>query len=92
MCCLPLDGEVVGGDEEVDGVEVVLGALGEGVGFSHQAADPCPQRAKPAFHVVGFTFLLATSPVGSGGEGGHVGFPEVAARSTPPVAFGQRRP
>ena len=54
-----LDAQVVIGDEEVDGIEVTLNALGKGVCSAHQAADPCSHGAKPAFGVVGFAFLLA---------------------------------
>ena len=48
-----LNGEVVGDDEEVDGIEVVLGVLGEGISLTHQATDAGPRGAKPAFDVVG---------------------------------------
>lgn len=60
-CCFVLDGEIVCGDEQVNGVEVVLGVFGEGVGLADQSADPCPQRAKPTFHVVGLAVRLAAA-------------------------------
>jgi hypothetical protein len=53
---LCLDFEVVVDDEEVDGVEVALDALGEGIGLAHQPAHPRSQRAKEAFCVVGLAF------------------------------------
>ena len=87
-----LDGKVVGGDEEVDGVEVVFGALGKGVRPAYQATGPGPQRTKPTFDVVGFAFLFAARAVGSLGKRGGVGIPIVAAGRTMPVRFGQGSP
>ena len=60
----------------MDGVKVVFGRLGEGVGFSHQPTNPCSQRAKPAFDMVGFAFVLAAGTVGVGGKSRYVGFLE----------------
>ena len=51
------------GDEEVDGVEVALDALGKGVGPTYQATQARPQRAKPAFCVVGLALLFAAEAV-----------------------------
>ena len=34
-----LDGEIVGGDEKVDGVEVAFDFLGKRIGPAHQAAQ-----------------------------------------------------
>ena len=65
-----LDGEIVGGDKKVNGIEVVLGALGKGVGAAHRAAEPGSQGAKPAFDVAGFASLLAAAAVGSGRKRG----------------------
>ena len=56
---------MVGGDEEVDGVQVIFGALGERKGFAHQAADPRAQGAEPAFAVAGFAFGLAATAMRS---------------------------
>ena len=85
------DGEVVGGDKQMDGVEVILGAFGEGVSAAHQAASSGPQNAKPAFDVVGFAFVFAAAAVGVFGESPHVSLPEIAARGATPLAFGQCR-
>ena len=87
-----LDLEVVGGDEEVDGVEVVLSTLGEGVGFSHQATHAGPQGAEPTLHVVGLAFLLAAGAVGVSGKGCGVSFPVVAAGVAVRVVLGQGGP
>ena len=87
-----LDSEVVAGDEEVDGIEVVLGALGEGQGLADQAADPLAQRTKPTLDVAGFTVRLAAAAVGSRRERSGIGVPVVATGGTPPVASGQRSP
>ena len=76
----------------MDGVEVVFGVLGEGIRLAHQAADPRSQGAKPAFDVVGLSFLLAAATMGAGRERRRAGFPEVAAGSTPLVILWQRRP
>ena len=72
----------------MDGIEVVFGALGEGVGFTHQAADPGAQGAKPAFDVTDLALDFGAAAVRSRREGGG-GFPEVAARGVPPVILGQ---
>ena len=77
-----VDGHVVGGDEEADGVEVVLGVLGEGVGLAGQAAHPRPQRAEPALHMVGLAFVLAAAAMRLLWKRGGVGIPEVAAGGT----------
>ena len=86
-----MNSEIVGGDKEVDGVEVVFGAFGEGVGSANQAADPCSQRAKPTFHVIGFSFLFATAAMGVGRKSRRISLPEVAAGSAILVVLGQRR-
>ena len=75
----------------MDGVEVVLGVLGERVSFSHQAADPRPQGAKPAFHVIGFALLLAAAAMRARGKGRPVGFPQITAAGAAAVSFGQSR-
>ena len=76
------------GDEEVDGVEMIFGALGEGVRPAHLAAGSGPQGAKPTFDVVSFSFLFAAATMRVGGEGHPVRFPEVAAGGAPPVVSG----
>ena len=81
-----MDGEVVVGDEEVDGVEVMLGALGKGVSPAHQAAGSGPQSAEPTLDVAGFTLLFAAATMVSLWERGGVGIPEVAAGRTSTVA------
>ena len=86
-----MDSKVVGGNEEVDGIQVVFGVFGEGIRFADQATDPRPQGAKPAFHMVGFAFLFAAAAMGAGRERRRVGFPEVAAGSASLVVGGQRR-
>ena len=84
-----LDLQVVGDDEEVDGVEVALYALGEGVRAAHQAADPCTQRAKPAFGMVGLAFFLTAEAMGAPWKNPFVGQPEVAARRPAAIVCGQ---
>ena len=69
---------------------MVFGVFGEGVRPSHQATEPGPQGAEPAFDVVGFALGLAAATVGVLGESGGIGVPVVAAGSTSPVALGQR--
>ena len=81
-----MDGQVVSDDEEVDGIEVVLGALGEGKRLSHQAADPLAQGAEPAFDVAGLALVLGAAAVRSGWKSGLVGAPKIAARGTTPPA------
>jgi hypothetical protein len=58
-----LDFEIVSDDEEMDGVEVALHALGKGICPAHQTAHTGAQRAKPMFDVVGLAFLLAAQSV-----------------------------
>ena len=76
----------------MDGVEVVLGVLGERVGFADQSTHPRPQRAEPAFDVVGFALLFAARTVGVLWERGGVSIPVITAGGAVPVALGQRGP
>ena len=50
----------------MDGVQVVFGVFGEGVGAAHQTAQSRPQRAKPTLNVAScslfFAAATATSP------------------------------
>ena len=87
-----LDGEVVVGEEEGDGIEVVLRALGKGVRPTHQAAGSGPQAAKPAFDVAGLALGFGAAAVGADGKGCRVGFPLVAARGATPETGCQRGP
>lgn len=87
-----LGGKIVFGDQEVDGIEVVFGVLGEGVHPTHEAAGSRSQGAKPAFNVVGFAFVLVAAAVRSLWERCCVGVPKVAAGGTSPVALGQEGP
>ena len=87
-----LDLQIVGGDKEVDGIPVVLRALGEGVRPAHQAAQAGAQGAKPAFDVAGLARFLAAAAMGARREGGGIGFPEIAARGAAPVVRRQGSP
>ena len=87
-----LDLEIVGGDEEVNGIEVVLGVLGKGVSFAHQATHSCSQGAKEAFDVVGLALVFAAGAVSSFGKSVWVGFPVVAAGVATLVVLGQGGP
>ena len=87
--CLLLDLQVVSGDEKVDGVEVVFGRFGEGVGFAHQAADAGAQGAKPTLHVAGLALGLGAATVRSGRKGGRAGYPKISAGGASPVVLGQ---
>lgn len=82
------DGEVVGGEEEVDGVQVGLGVLREGASPAHQVAGPRPQGAEPTLHMAGFAFCFAATTVGSLRERGGISIPVVAAGGAVPVALG----
>ena len=84
--------KVVGGDEEVDGVEMVLGVFREGIGAAHQTAGSRPQGAEPTLDVAGLACFFAAAAVDVFGEGGGVSIPEVAASSSTSVAFRQRSP
>ena len=86
------DSEVVGGDEEVDGIEVVLGVLGKGISPAYQATGPGPQRAEPTLDVASFAIGLSAGAVGSLRESCRVGIPVVAAGGTVAVARCQRGP
>ena len=79
-------------DEEVDGVQVVLGALGEGERLAHEAAHALAQRAKPAFHVAGFSLPLGAAAMGARRKGGAVGSPKIAAGGATAVVLGQGDP
>lgn len=76
-----LNGKVLGGgdDEEVDSIQVGLGALGKAISLANQAANPFPQGSEPMFHMVGFAFVLAAGAVGVNGEGRRIGFSVVVA-------------
>ena len=56
----------------MEGVQVVLGVLGEGVSFPYQAVDPGSQGAEPTFNVVGFALHFATGTVSLSGKGRRV--------------------
>ncbi len=60
-------------------------ALGEGEGFTHEAAQALAQRAVPAFHMAGFTRALATKAMRALWEHLIVGEPEVATCGTAAV-------
>ena len=80
------NGEVVGSDKEVDGVQVVLRALGKGAGTTYQAAGSRPPRAKEAFDVASLAFVFAATTMGVAGKCRGVCLPVVAAGATVPVA------
>ena len=76
----------------MDGIQVVLGALGERKRLSDQAADALAQGAKPTLHVAGFARFFAAATVRSGWKGCPVGPPEIAAGGTTPVGRRQGCP
>ena len=59
-CCNPLDGEVVGGDEEVESIQVILADLEKEQAPAYQVAGSSSLRAKKAFDVAGLTRFMPT--------------------------------
>ena len=74
----------------MDGIQVVFGALGEGISSADQTAGAGSQGAKPTLHVVGFAFRFAAAAMGFGRKRRGVGFPVVATGGAPAVILGQR--
>ena len=68
---------------------MILGMLGEGVGFMHQATDACPQGAKPTLDVAGLALGLGAAAMGAPGESGGVGCAEVAVGGVLAGCLGQ---
>ena len=73
----------------MDGVEMVFGVLGKGVGPAHQAADPGTQGPKPTLDMAGFPFRLGAATMRALGKGRSVRLPLIAAGGTAAVILGQ---